>query len=239
MRSKGDKEVGLVGGSIARRIAASRVAPIDDARVLAPFRNADDRHAFESFTEAKPLEVEVGFGRAHHLLALAASTSDHHILGFEIRRQWCRQAARGAERHHLTNVRVVEGDARPFLEQLVAPGAVQRFHILFPDPWWKRRHHKRRVFSKPWLDVLWRLLAPDGDVIAKTDVPCYADLIEREVQAHGGFRLDGTHLADPVLCSLPRSHREKKCAEHQIPVYAFHFVREPVGRPSRLDEPPP
>ena len=226
MRSKDDKRIGLVGGSIERRLATSKVPPIDCARVLAPFRVEADRDAFRDFTTSAPLEVEVGFGRAHHLLALSSQASDVHVLGFETRREWCRLAARRAERQGLGNVRVVEGDARPFLEQLVDADTVRRVHILFPDPWWKRRHHKRRVFCAPWLTLLWRLLEPGGALVAKTDVPAYADLMERSVAHHGGFRLAGTHSGDSALVQLPRSHREKKCADTRIPVYAFHYVKE-------------
>jgi len=226
LQSDDDKLIGLVGGSIERRLATSRVPPIDDPAVLAPFRVAADRQAYLDFAGAAPLEIEVGFGRAHHLLALAQGTAAH-IVGFEVDRKWCRQAARGVARLGLDNVRVVEGDARPFLEQLCEDGGVRRVHVLFPDPWWKRRHHKRRVFSRPWLALLWRVLPPGGSLIAKTDVPAYADLIEREVAAHGGFRLRGTHVGDPALAEVPCSHREKKCAEHEIPVYAFHYVKAP------------
>ena len=221
-----DQHVGLVGGSIERRIATSRIPPIEHEAVLAPFRRPDDRARFADFVSAPELEVEVGFGRSHHLLELASQSSDRNVLGFEIRRQWVRQAAKGAAREGLQNIRVVEGDARPFLETLVAEGTVARVHILFPDPWWKRRHHKRRVFSKPWLDLVHRILMPGGSLIAKTDVPAYSDLMASSVGAHKGFRLMGTHIGDPVLAQVPRSHREKKCAQHNIPVYAFRYMKE-------------
>ncbi|MGB0589536.1 MAG: tRNA (guanosine(46)-N7)-methyltransferase TrmB [Myxococcota bacterium] len=221
-----DQHVGLVGGSIQRRIATSRIPPIAHDWVLAPYRRPDDMSAFTSFVASAPLEVEVGFGRSHHLLDLARQDPDRNVLGFEIRRQWVRQAAKGATRAELSNVRVVEGDARPFLEALIAPESVSCVHILFPDPWWKRRHHKRRVFSRPWLDLIHRILAPGGSLIAKTDVPAYADLMVSSVSDHVGFQLTGTHAGDPLLGRVPRSHREKKCADHNIPVYAFRYLKE-------------
>jgi tRNA (guanine-N7-)-methyltransferase len=221
-----DQHVGLVGGSIQRRIATSRVPPIEHDFVLAPFRRPADMPQFSSFISAAPLEVEVGFGRSHHLLELARQDPDRNVLGFEIRRQWVRQAAKGAARFELDNVRVIEGDARPFMESLLAPGSVSCVHILFPDPWWKRRHHKRRVFSKPWLDLILRVLTPGGSLIAKTDVPAYADLMAKSLDDQAGFRPVGTHRGDPMLASVPRSHREKKCADHHIPVYAFRYLKE-------------
>ena len=226
MKKPRDKNIGLVGGSIERRVAESRIPPVDHPYVLAPFRVQGDKDAFAAFVKDAPLQVEIGFGRAHHLLDLATQASGDHILGFETRRQWCKQASTRASKRGLGNVRVVEGDARPFLERLVGDGAIGCIHILFPDPWWKRRHHKRRVFSQTWLELLWRLLEPGGSLVAKTDVPAYADLMERQVTEHSRFQLVGEHAGDALLHALPRSHREKKCAGHDIPVYAFHFVKE-------------
>ena len=226
MSRDSDKHVGLVGGSIERRIATSRVPPVDHPFVLAPFRDESDREDLRLFTAGDGLQIEVGFGRSHHLLDLAEASTSTSVLGFEIRRQWVRQAATGAARRGLDNVRVVEGDARPFLEQLIEPGTVACVHILFPDPWWKRRHHKRRVFSEAWLGLLGSVLAPGGSLVAKTDVPAYADQMERTVAEHPSFRLCGTSVDDSLLDHVPRSHREKKCAEANIPVYAFRYTKE-------------
>ena len=226
MDTKRDNQQGLVGGSIERRIATSRVPPLEHPFVLAPFRRPEDQAALGELLEGTPIQIEIGFGRSHHLLDLAEASADHLVLGFEIKRQWVAQASRGALRRGLGNVRVIEGDARPFLQRLVQPGSVDAIHILFPDPWWKRRHHKRRVFSDPWLELVTSLLRAGGSLIAKTDVPAYADLMERSAARHSGLRLHATHAGDGLLASVPRSHREKKCAEYRIPVYAFRFVKE-------------
>ena len=221
-----DSRVGLVGGSIERRIATSRIPPVDHPYVLAPFRRPDDVQALEDFVSGGSLQVEIGFGRAHHLLDLAAGNPAARILGFEIRRQWIKQAATGAQRRSLDTLRVIEGDARPFLERLIPPGTVECIHILFPDPWWKRRHHKRRVFTEAWMNLVATRLQPGGSVVVKTDVPAYADLMEQALSAHSGLVLRGTTTEDAVLGLVPRSHREKKCQVSNIPVYAFRYSKE-------------
>lgn len=224
MGAKGDTEVGLVGGSLEARLAHSRVPPLEMAAVLAPYRRDGDLDRLTGFLARRPLEVEIGFGRAHHICELATSRPDSNVLGFETRRDWCAVAAKRSARLELGNLAVIEGDARPFFERLLPKGQVDAIYILFPDPWWKRRHHKRRLFRAGFLELLHQLLAPGGSLVAKTDVPAYADLMEATVAAHGGFELVGTNDDDPTLASLPRSHRETKCRELGIPVYPFRFV---------------
>ncbi len=227
MSGRRQEPAGLVGGSIEARVRHSKVPPVDLPHVLAPHRRPADEAPFAAFLEAdRPLHVEIGFGRAHHLCGLAAARPDEAVLGFETRREWVRNAAGQAQRKGLDNLRVVEGDARPYLEDLLPDGRLATLHVLFPDPWWKRRHHKRRIFQASFLDTAWRLLAPGGSVFAKTDVPAYADAIEALFDRHPGFSLAATSLDDPLLQSLPPSHREKKCRELGISAFPFRYVKE-------------
>jgi tRNA (guanine-N7-)-methyltransferase len=125
----------------------------------------------------------------------------------------------------LDNVRVIEGDARAYIERFVHSDSVDAYHVLFPDPWWKKRHHKRRLFRPDFVAELHRTLAAGGMLVVKTDVEAYADLIDEELHAHAGFSLAGTAGDDPELAALPLSHREKKCAEFAIPVFQFRFSK--------------
>ncbi|PKN54436.1 MAG: tRNA (guanosine(46)-N7)-methyltransferase TrmB [Deltaproteobacteria bacterium HGW-Deltaproteobacteria-14] len=219
-------DVGLVGGRIEERVRHAKVPPLDLPHVLAPFRRESDRAPFLDFVAQRPLHLEIGFGRPHHLCDLAAQHPDARVLGFEIRRRWVRAADRRAAREGLDNLRAVEGDARPYIEQLVAPSSVEAVYILFPDPWWKKRHHKRRVFQPAFIETLGERLVPGGMLIVKTDVEAYADLIVEQFLELEGWELAGTSHADPTIAALPRSHREKKCIELGIPTYSFRFVRE-------------
>ncbi len=217
----------LIGGDIERRVASSRYAPLAGDHLLAPLRDPSTLPAFEQHVSGAGLHIEVGFARAHHICALAAQRPEAPVLGFELKRSWCAGAAKRAKRLGLHNLQVVEGDARPYLEGLLKPGSVSAFHALFPDPWWKRKHHKRRLFEPHLIERFHTLLEPSGYLVAKTDVPAYADLIEAEMTSHGGWRLVGVSNEDPVLASLPRSHRESKCRQLNIPIFAFRFEKEP------------
>lgn len=222
---RGD-EVGLIGGSLEQRQQHAKVPPLELDRVLAPFRREGDEDLTRRFVAARPLQVEIGFGRPHYLCGLAAQQPEARVLGFEIRRRWCRDAARRSLRLGLDNLRVIEGDARALIPRLLGPETVDGYHVLFPDPWWKKRHHKRRIFQRGFVDVLAETLAVGGMLVVKTDVPAYADLIRGELLAHGALSLAAGGSSDRILAALPRSHREKKCAELGIPVLAFRFVKE-------------
>jgi len=221
-----DIQAGLVGGDVDRRVNSSRVPPLDLNHVIAPFRRPSDEEALRAFLWEAPVHVEIGFGRAHHICGLAEGEPTLHVLGFETKRPWCRGAARRAERLGLANLRVIEGDARPYMQRLLPDGCVQMVHVLFPDPWWKRRHHKRRLFSETFVESVHRLLAPGGTLVTKTDVAPYADLIEEALGTHAGFSLAATTSLDPVLAALPLSHREKKCRELGISVFQYRYVKE-------------
>ena len=221
VRERDQTAVGLIGGSADRRLATSRIPPLEFAGVLAPRRRGGDDERFATFVAHRPLHIEIGFGRPHHLAELAAMYPDAHVLGFEVRRRWCRDAARRAAREGLSNVRVVEGDVRTLFDALPL-GGVAAFHVLFPDPWWKKRHHKRRIFQPPTVTALHDLLVPGGWLVTKTDVPAYADLIEEVVLDHGGF----VRTPTAPLAELPLSHREKKCRDLGIPVTWLRFVKE-------------
>ncbi len=218
---------GLIGGDLEMRAKMSRVPPVDLRYVLAPFRKEGDEALTREFVGHRPLHIEIGFGRPHYIMDLARQLPQAHVLGFEIKRDWVRAAASRAEREGIDNVRVIEGDARPHLERLFEPASVDGIHILFPDPWWKKRHHKRRVFTPEFTAVIVKLLAPEGDLVTKTDVPAYVDQMIEEATA-AGLELVGQGSADPFLAATPRSHREKKCLELEVPFHMLRF-RKPLS----------
>jgi tRNA (guanine-N7-)-methyltransferase len=219
---------GLIGGDLEVRAQNARVPPIDHPLVLAPYRadgHDEATRVFATRLPDRPIHIEIGFGRPHYLLDLAKMHPEAHVLGFEIKRDWVRVAAERATREGLTNLRVIEGDARPHLERLVQMGTIDGIHVLFPDPWWKKRHHKRRVFTPEFTALLAALLAPTGRLYAKTDVPAYVDqMIESCLEQ--GLILAGEGSADAELLALPRSHREKKCLELSVPFHMLRFTRE-------------
>ncbi len=131
----------------------------------------------EVFGNSHPVEIEVGFGKGLFLLNAAAAHPAVNFVGVEIERKYQLFAATRMAKRGLTNVRLAYADARDFLRQRVADASVQTVHVYFPDPWWKKRHHKRRVFTEDFARECMRILSVGGHLQVATDVEDYFKLI--------------------------------------------------------------
>lgn len=131
--------------------------------------------AGELFTTEAPLEVDLGCGDGSFLLSMAGHHPERRFLGVERLLGRVRKVCRKADRLGLRNVKVLRLDARYTVEWLLPEHSVSRLHLLFPDPWPKARHHKRRLLNQPFLDALATVLVPGGELLFKTD---HADYFE-------------------------------------------------------------
>jgi tRNA (guanine-N7-)-methyltransferase len=129
------------------------------------------------FGRRAPLEVDLGCGDGSFLAAIAQRTPDHDFIGIERLAGRVRSAARKAA--HLTNVRVLRVETAYAVRYLLPPGSVSVFHLLFPDPWPKRRHHRRRIFTTEFLGTVATSLAPGGSLHIATDQLDYFQQIDR------------------------------------------------------------
>jgi tRNA (guanine-N7-)-methyltransferase len=160
--------------------------PFDPAAVAVP--------ASPSLPEAigaagRPIHVEVGFGKDVRILRAAAADPDARFLGVEISRKKCESFCRKVARAGLRNVRAHHGDVRRVLAEMLPPGSVASFTILFPDPWPKRRQRKHRWIQPETAAQLVRALVPGGSVIVATDDADYAASI-RACLTGAGLRIE-------------------------------------------------
>jgi tRNA (guanine-N7-)-methyltransferase len=135
------------------------------------------------FGNDRPVEVEVGCGKGLFLATAAAARPDVNFLGVEIVRKYQLLTATRVAHRGLSNARVACADARPLLRWWVADGSLQAVHVYFPDPWWKKRHQKRRVFTDEFAAECSRVLRPGGILSVATDVEDYARLVGEVVAA--------------------------------------------------------
>lgn len=141
----------------------------------------------EIFGRRAPRTLEIGFGNGDALVARAAARPGEDFIGAEVHEPGVGHCLLALERHGLGNVRLVAHDALEVLGRQVAPGSLAAVHLFFPDPWPKKRHHKRRIVQPAFLALVASRLAPGGVFRVATDWPPYAEHIEEVVTASGLF----------------------------------------------------
>ncbi len=120
-----------------------------------------------------PLELEIGSGKGTFLVQQATATPQVNYLGIEYARSFWRYAADRCRRHGLENVRLVHTEAAAFVQYRLPNACLRKVHIYFPDPWPKKRHHKRRLIQAPFLRLLHPKLEPAARVHITTDHTSY------------------------------------------------------------------
>ena len=137
--------------------------------------------------DGRPLEVDLGCGDGSFLIELARHHPERDFLGVERLLGRVRKVCRKATRQQLANARVLRLDSRYVTEWLLPEAAVFRLHLLFPDPWPKVRHHRRRLIQLEFLAAVRRALVPGGEFLFMTDHEEYFRWAEEKVAAFGGF----------------------------------------------------
>ncbi len=152
-----------MSGSLSHR-RRPEVAEYGIARDALPAFDAGPIDLRQWFPEPdRPLELEIGSGKGTFLVQHAARHAAVNFLGIEYARAFWRHAADRARRHGLANVRLVHFEAGAFVRHFVPTGAIRQVHVYFPDPWPKKRHHKRRLIQAALLRELHRILEPARD----------------------------------------------------------------------------
>lgn len=133
---------------------------------------SDLRAAFE---RPAPLILEIGFGNGEALVTMAGREPDCNFVGVEVHEPGVGRALRAIEEAGLDNVRVAMRDAVELLASQVPPGSLDQVRIYFPDPWPKKRHHKRRIIQRPFVELLAESVRAGGLLHLATDWAPYAD----------------------------------------------------------------
>lgn len=126
------------------------------------------------FGRAAPRTLEIGFGNGEHLASLAAAHPERDYFGIEVHRPGVGHLLMLAATNNLTNVRASTHDAVEVLREQIAPGSLDEVLVLFPDPWHKKRHHKRRLIQPPFVELIASRLRARGVLRLATDWEEYA-----------------------------------------------------------------
>ena len=173
----------------------------------------------EVFGRSAARSLEIGFGNGDNLLALARAHPERDFIGVEVHRAGVGHLLLEAAAADLHNLRVVCHDAVEVLQQLIAPAALDEILILFPDPWHKKRHHKRRLIQADFVELLSSRLADGGRLQLATDWQPYAEQMLEVVGASPHFlNLAGVEgfMPRPEWRALTRFERRGQRLGHGV-----------------------
>jgi tRNA (guanine-N7-)-methyltransferase len=178
------------------------------------------------FQRVAPLEIEVGSGKGLFLVTESGRNPDHDFLGCEIVGKYARYAAAKLARAGRSNAVSVHGDAQRLFSQLLVTGCATAVHVYFPDPWWKKRHHKRRVMTEAFIEQIGRVLQGGGRLHFWSDVREYFDRTLDLVGASPLFEGPFEVPVRPAEHDLDyRTHFERRMRQHGAAVYRAEFQR--------------
>ena len=174
------------------------------------------------------LWLEIGFGGAEHLIWQATHNRQALLIGCEPFIDGVVKALAAIDENGLGNIRLHADDARPLLRWL-PPQSLDRVFILFPDPWPKKKHVKRRLVSKPLLDLLARAMKPGAELRIGTDIGDYARTLLLAFEATPAFRWTATSPQDWRVRpdDWPPTRYEAKAIREGRTRYFLSFVRTP------------
>lgn len=138
------------------------------------------------FSNDRPVSIEIGPGRGDFLVAVARANPDRNYFAIERSRSSARLVEAKLQRNGIGNARLLNADARIVLP-LIPAASVCAYHVQFPDPWWKRRHWRRRIFNARFVAEMRRTLVPGGTIEFVTDVEEYFRMGLAELGADPGL----------------------------------------------------
>jgi tRNA (guanine-N7-)-methyltransferase len=179
------------------------------------------------FVHPAPLEIEVGSGKGLFLQSAATATPQHNFLGIEVAQKYAHHAASRLAKRKLPNAVMAHGDAMRVFREMLPDASLAAVHVYFPDPWWKKRHRKRRVMNEEFLNNVVRTLVVGGRLHFWTDVEEYFESGLELVVEH-------TPLVGPIeVAERPaehdldfRTHFERRMRMNELPVYRSEFVKQ-------------
>ena len=178
------------------------------------------------FGRAAPVHVEIGFGNGDVLAAMAARHPEYDYLGIEVHRPGIGALLRRLEAAGLGNARVMRADAKEVLARNIPDAALSAVYIFFPDPWPKKRHHKRRLIQPEFAELVRRKLQPGGMLHLATDWRDYAEQMLDVLSQTPGFEntaAAGAFAPRPEERPLTKFEQRGKRLGHEV--YDLSFRR--------------
>jgi tRNA (guanine-N7-)-methyltransferase len=183
----------------------------------------------QAFGNDNPVYLEIGFGNGESLAEMARRYPERNFLGVEVHGPGVGHLLLRLQEYGCTNVRVVRHDAVEVLDQMLGRASLQGVYLFFPDPWHKKRHHKRRILQPPFLDMLARVIRTGGFFHAATDWRDYAeqmmDVLGAEKQRFENMAGPGNYTPRPAERPLTKFEQRGQRLGHGV--WDLIFSRRP------------
>lgn len=177
------------------------------------------------FSAPKPLVMEIGFGMGAATWRIAAQRADYNYLGVEVHGPGVGRLLMEIRDKRLDNLKIIQHDAVEVLEAMIPPDSLTGFHIFYPDPWPKKRHHKRRLMRQPIVDLMVSRLAAGGYLYFVTDIEEYGRATLELLSACPRLANSCEGFA-PCAPWRPETRFEAKAAAAGRAVFELYFVKK-------------
>ncbi len=177
------------------------------------------------FGNTNPVTMEIGFGMGQATATIAAENPEMNYLGSEVHVPGIGRLLSDIKHRQLKNLFIIEHDALEILETMIPDDSISAFHIFFPDPWPKKKHHKRRLMQRPHTNLLVQKLAPGGYIYFATDWDEYAETALEELSHTAGIHNKYMQYA-PHQEWRPRTKFEQKGLDAGRKIHELYFIKD-------------
>ena len=179
----------------------------------------------EVFGNTNPVTIEIGFGMGKATAIIAENNPNQNYLGLEVHRPGVGKLLGEIRRKNLENLFIIEYDALEVLDKMIPDNSVSAFHVFFPDPWPKKKHHKRRLMQQPNTDLLTRKLLKNGYIYMATNWEPYAEFALEQLTKTPNLRNKYESYA-PHQDWRPETRFEEKGKNAKRLIHELYFIKE-------------
>lgn len=207
--------------TVAQEKAYNDLAPV----WCIPFENRK-LNFIDVFGNTNPIIIEIGFGMGDATILLAKQNPNINYLGLEVHTPGIGKVLSEIKKNDLKNLYIIEHDALEVLEEMIGDNSVNGFHIFFPDPWPKKRHHKRRMVQRPRTNLMAQKLSPGGYLYFVTDWFPYAEFALEELNQTAMLKNKYDGFAEPQSWRMQTKFERKGLkAQRQITEILFEKIK--------------
>jgi len=191
-------------------------------QLIIPFK--EENIDFSKIFNNDNITMEIGFGMGSATADIAQNNPEKNYIGIEVHRPGIGKLLWEIEKRSLSNIRIIEYDAVYVLEKMIPPNSLDAIHIFFPDPWPKKRHHKRRLIQRPFTQTLANCLKPGGYLYMVTDWEDYGLFALDELNATTGLKNAYDNFALPQVWRPKTKFEQKGLAKEHI-IRELYFTK--------------